>query len=379
MTQKISPKPSARILLLASTTASYMVYVLGPSGEQMTEMTNNSGTWQWAHTNVMAPGLSATYDVDLTGQTEGKLYFHLADWLGTRRQQTDYAGNPVLNFTGLPYGDGLATIPVSTADAADATEHHFTGKERDSESGNDYFGARYYASSMGRFMSPDWAESPTAVPYASYSNPQTLNLYGYMRNNPLAGVDEDGHFSNGLLAPLPEPWICFDCLLFGADRGAWNQKHPILNKILVALNPGANCPRCQIGMIPIGPGGDAALAGSTLAGFSSDELVIANELISQGNTVVKIEESTVPGVKTADALVSGVKTEFKTVTASGETSVKNAIETASKQNTQNILINARNSNLTAGQVQQQIARAQGNVGGLTGRVTVWTKEGTVRF
>jgi RHS repeat-associated protein len=33
--------------------------------------------------------------------------------------------------------------------------HHFTGKERDTESGNDYFGARYYASSMGRFMSPD--------------------------------------------------------------------------------------------------------------------------------------------------------------------------------------------------------------------------------
>lgn len=34
---------------------------------------------------------------------------------------------------------------------------HYTGKERDTESGNDYFGARYYASSMGRFMSPDWS------------------------------------------------------------------------------------------------------------------------------------------------------------------------------------------------------------------------------
>ena len=33
--------------------------------------------------------------------------------------------------------------------------HLFTGKERDTESGNDYFGARYYASTMGRFMSPD--------------------------------------------------------------------------------------------------------------------------------------------------------------------------------------------------------------------------------
>ena len=36
-------------------------------------------------------------------------------------------------------------------------QSRFTGKERDAESGNDYFGARYYASTMGRFMSPDWS------------------------------------------------------------------------------------------------------------------------------------------------------------------------------------------------------------------------------
>ena len=53
----------------------------------------------------------------------------------------------------------------------------FTGKERDSESGLDNFGARYYSSNMGRFMSPDWASKPEAVPYSSLSDPQTLNLY----------------------------------------------------------------------------------------------------------------------------------------------------------------------------------------------------------
>jgi RHS repeat-associated protein len=156
-------------------------------------MTNQSGTWQWAHTNVMASGLSATYDADLTGKTEGPLYFHLSDWLGTRRQQTDYLGNPVLNFTGLPFGDGLATLEVSTTDAADATEHHFTGKERDAESGNDYFGARYYASSMGRFMSPDWSAKISPVPYAKLGDPQSLNLYAYVGNNPLSRADADGH------------------------------------------------------------------------------------------------------------------------------------------------------------------------------------------
>jgi RHS repeat-associated protein len=72
-----------------------------------------------------------------------------------------------------------------------------TGKERDPETGeqngNDYFGARYYASSMGRFMSPDWSAIPAAVPYAKLENPQTLNLYAYVGNNPLGRVDKDGH------------------------------------------------------------------------------------------------------------------------------------------------------------------------------------------
>jgi len=68
-----------------------------------------------------------------------------------------------------------------------------TGKERDAESGLDYFGARYYGSNMGRFMSPDWSEQPEAVPYADTDNPQSLNLYSYVLNNPLSHRDPDGH------------------------------------------------------------------------------------------------------------------------------------------------------------------------------------------
>jgi RHS repeat-associated protein len=68
-----------------------------------------------------------------------------------------------------------------------------TGKERDAESGNDYFGARYYSSNMGRWMSPDWSSSPAAVPYANLDNPQSLNLYLYAGNNPLIHIDADGH------------------------------------------------------------------------------------------------------------------------------------------------------------------------------------------
>jgi RHS repeat-associated protein len=70
-----------------------------------------------------------------------------------------------------------------------------TGKERDTESGNDYFGARYYSSAMGRFMSPDWSAKEEPVPYAKLDNPQSLNLYAYVLNDPLSREDPDGHSS----------------------------------------------------------------------------------------------------------------------------------------------------------------------------------------
>jgi RHS repeat-associated protein len=63
----------------------------------------------------------------------------------------------------------------------------FTGKERDAESGLDYFGARYFGSSMGRFMSPDDFTKDTHV-----ADPQSWNLYAYARNNPLRFTDPTG-------------------------------------------------------------------------------------------------------------------------------------------------------------------------------------------
>jgi RHS repeat-associated protein len=62
--------------------------------------------------------------------------------------------------------------------------HKFTGKERDGESGLDNFGARYFGSSLGRFMSPDPPLMDQHI-----ADPQSWNLYSYVRNNPVSFVD----------------------------------------------------------------------------------------------------------------------------------------------------------------------------------------------
>jgi RHS repeat-associated protein len=66
--------------------------------------------------------------------------------------------------------------------------YKFTGKERDTESGLDYFGARYYGSNMGRMMSPD----PHSGTILHMLNPQRWNMYAYALNNPLSFTDPTG-------------------------------------------------------------------------------------------------------------------------------------------------------------------------------------------
>src|SRR5258708_13438211 len=129
------------------------------------------------------------------------MYYH-GDQIGSSRLMTSDGGWPVWQGTFLPYGEEYN--PQIT------TNHYkFTGKERDSESGLDYFGARYYGSGLGRFITPDWADKATAVPYAEFSDPQSLNLYTYVRNIPTSRIDSDGpattaHFDAWLVKPLAQ-------------------------------------------------------------------------------------------------------------------------------------------------------------------------------
>ena len=68
---------------------------------------------------------------------------------------------------------------------------------------NDDFGARYYSWRVGRWLSADWSAVPAPVPYANLTNPQTLNLYAMVSDNPETFADLDGHQED----PEPEPEV----------------------------------------------------------------------------------------------------------------------------------------------------------------------------
>jgi RHS repeat-associated protein len=114
-------------------------------------------------------------------------YFYVDDLLGSSRALATSAGAMCFDADFYPYGgehDYTNTCPQN---------YKFTGKERDPETNNDDFDARYYSSAYGRFLSADWSSTPSPVPYANLTNPQTLNLYAMVSDNPESFADLGGH------------------------------------------------------------------------------------------------------------------------------------------------------------------------------------------
>ena len=113
--------------------------------------------------------------------------YYAEDMLGSSRLIVNSNGEVCHDSDFYPFGGERVYF-----DSCDQ-DYKFQGKERDAETGNDDFGARYYSSRFGRWLSPDWSPTPSPVPYADLVNPQTLNLYAMTRNNPETFADLDGH------------------------------------------------------------------------------------------------------------------------------------------------------------------------------------------
>jgi RHS repeat-associated protein len=144
---------------------------------------------------------STTYVYDAAGQLAaeystaaamdaGTTYL-TADHLGSTRLVTDGSQKPVHRFDYMPFGQDLSAYGnrnlVASYRALGVPAQEFTGKERDAETGLDYFGARYFSGVQGRFTSAD----PTLLSVNAY-NPQSWNRYSYVLNNPLKFIDPLG-------------------------------------------------------------------------------------------------------------------------------------------------------------------------------------------
>src|SRR5262249_26963127 len=140
-----------------------------------------------------AGGVTTIYVYNIAGQliaeyggtatNDGTSYL-TTDHLGSTRAVTNQ-NQVVTRHDYLPFGDELpAGIGNRTSGlgyvTTDDTTQRFTSKERDTESSLDYFGARYYSSSQGRFTGPD-----PLIASAKAIEPQTWNRYVYVTNNPV--------------------------------------------------------------------------------------------------------------------------------------------------------------------------------------------------
>ena len=123
---------------------------------------------------------SSVANASLAKSTNG-VFYYFSDHLKTASVVTDSLGNIKSESDFYPWGGELQFTNN------DSNHYKFTGKERDSETGLDYFGARYYSNALGRWVSAD-----PFMASARVSEPQTWNRYSYVHSNPLAFIDPTG-------------------------------------------------------------------------------------------------------------------------------------------------------------------------------------------
>ena len=151
-----------------------------------------------------ASGITTTYVYNVGGQLlaefggtapaqPGTRYL-TPDHLGSTRVVTAEDQSVLSRHDYLPFGEevgaaygGRSSVSGYTPSLTDGPTQKFTGKERDAESGLDYFGARYFGGAAGRFASVDPENAGS-----DSEDPQTWNAYAYAANNPLNLVDPDG-------------------------------------------------------------------------------------------------------------------------------------------------------------------------------------------
>jgi RHS repeat-associated protein len=132
-----------------------------------------------------------------------------SDNLGSARAITNASGSVVSRHDYMPFGEELCagtggrTAGMGFCAGGDTNRKKFTGYERDAETGLDFAQARYFSSTEGRFTSADSL-------LGSLVNPQSLNRYAYVLNNPLNSTDPSGHLPVSATGSITGGWGGFE-------------------------------------------------------------------------------------------------------------------------------------------------------------------------
>lgn len=160
-------------------------YYAWNSGAVVAEYVDSaSNALVWVKNSVFLGGaLLATQEKSSSGE---KVKFYHPDQLGTR-VVTDPSDGTSFEQNTLPFGTALES------ESTDSIGRRFTSFDRSSVTKLDYATNRFYDASQGRFTQPD----PIGMASASASDPQSLNLYNYTRNDPINRTDPTGLDDNG--------------------------------------------------------------------------------------------------------------------------------------------------------------------------------------
>jgi RHS repeat-associated protein len=292
--------------------------------------------------------LLVVWDGSETGDRQ--LQWLVQDHLGSTRMVVDRSGSlgGIRRHDFAPFGEelfaGAAIRSASNGYSGDSVRQKFTGKEHDGETGLDYFLARYYSSTQGRFTSPDeFKGGPDALSvlgsgdpekqalvYADTTNPQSLNKYQYCFNNPLSCVDPDGQApQDGGVGSAEER----DVRLLGAgkitreefERRQQERSDPRLliglavavgivyapeavSAVMLFASRNPHSVEQIAAMLQEASGGPPGVISGNIGGALKNELSIAQKLVSEGKNVEILTPSNV--ARTADFLVNGVKVGY---------------------------------------------------------------------
>ena len=235
----------------------------------------------------------------VTPQGPGGTSYLTSDTLGTPRIITHSSGAVKARRDYMPFGEEIGLLGGRTTGqgyVADNVRRKFTQKERDVESGLDYFHARYYSSAHGRFNSPD---QPFADQWVSA--PQSWNLYSYVLNTPLKFTDPNGRGHWELRDDGQEHYVGDKIGEFSKDLDAkwdgakWNfrdiygQENNIYPTVLISDPPRSRAADSAIKLLP----GLAATAGGVGATAAIVNVVNGTLLFAGADAVV-------PGVVARD-------------------------------------------------------------------------------